>query len=230
MVPTRVASTALLVLALVLVLGLSLASTLGAAITGKGDPQKKLNAADQARARAMVLRQSDLGPSFKGTRHSSSGSTQFDCAALDESDLTITGLADSPDFSAGLAFALSEAQLYESRADASTAWKRDTSPAGIACLRSALRREYAKQGLALLSLRKLAFPNVSQKTAAYRLALRGQSQGLTVSVYLDVMVLLHARAEVMLGIGSGLAPPGRASELRLARVIAARMTKAMRGA
>lgn len=215
---------------LAVVLALALAAVVGAAVAAKGDPQKKINAADQARARAIVLRQSDLGPSFKGTRHASSGGTQFDCAVLDESDLTITGLADSPDFSAGLAFALSEAQIYESRADASTAWKRDTSTAGIACLRSTLRREYAKQGLTLLSLRKLAFPNVSQKTAAYRLALRGKSQGLTVTVYLDVMVLLRARAEVMLGIGSALAPPGRAGELRLARVIAGRMAKAMRGA
>ena len=222
--PARVASTVLLALVL------ALASTVGAAVAAKGDPQKKINAADQARARAMVLRRSDLGPSFKGTRHASSVGTQFDCAVLDESDLTITGVADSPDFSGGLAFAISEAQVYESRSDAGTAWKRDTSTAGIACLRSALRREYAKQGLTLLSLRKLAFPKVSQKTAAYRLVLRGKSQGLTVTVYLDVMVLLHARAEVMLGIGSALAPPGRAGELRLARLVAGRMATAMRGA
>jgi len=213
-------------LLVVVLLGL-LAS--GVALAAKGDPQKKINAADQARARAMLLRKTDLGPAFKAER-SSGGGLEFSCAALDESDLTITGLADSPDFSAGLAFASSESQVYETLADGTTAWKRDTSTAGIACLRTTLRKEFAKEGLTLGSFRKIAFPRVSEGTAAYRVVLSGTSQGTTVTAYVDAVVLLHSRAEVLLALGAGLTPPVKAVEVRLARTLAGRMRTAMRGA
>jgi hypothetical protein len=201
----------------------------GAAFAAKGEPKKKINPADQARARAMLVKKSDLGPAFKGER-SSGGNTSFNCAALDESDLTITGLADSPDFSAGVTFVSSEAQVYVSVGDAARAWHKDTSEAGISCLRDTLRREFAKQGLQLVGVRKLAFPAVAPKTAAYRIELTGQSQGVSVTVVLDAVLLLRSRAEVTLVVGSGLVPPARAVEVRLARTLASRMKTAMRGA
>jgi hypothetical protein len=200
--------------------------TASVALAGAGDPQRKINPADQARARAMLLRKTDL-PGFKAERSQSGGDIAFTCAALDESDLTITGLADSLDFSAGLVFASSEAQVYESVAVGSAAFARDTSAAGVRCLKSTLRKEFAKEGLMLRSFRKLAFPNVSQRTAAYRIALAGQSQGTTVTVFFDVVVMLRARAEVFLSVGSALTPPVKAVDLHLARVLAARMTTAM---
>ena len=201
--------------------------TSGAALASGGDPQKKITAADQARAKAMLLRKSDLAPGFKVDR-SSGGDTSFDCPALDESDLTWTGHAESG-FSAGAAFAQSEAQVYESESDASEAWKRDTSKAGLACLKAALRRDFAKQGLALKSFRPLAFPRLSDKSAAYRMVVSGQSQGTSVPVYFDTVVLLHSRAEVLIGPGSALTPPPRAEEVRLARLTARRMATAMGG-
>ena len=214
----------LAVVALVLTLVVS-----GAALAARGDPQKRINPADQARARSMLVRKSDLGPAFRAQR-ASGGDTQLNCPALDESDLTLTGLAASPDFSAGLAFVSSEAQVYESAGDAALAWQRDTSAAGIACLKDTLRREFAKQGLELVGLRKLAFPRVSQKTAAYRIELSGQAQGIQVRVVLDAILLLRSRAEVLLAIGTAVVVPSRATEVQLARTVAARMTAAMRGA
>jgi hypothetical protein len=213
-------------LAIVAVAGL-LASSV--ALAGGGDPQKRIEPADQARARAMLLRKTDL-PGFRAERNTSGGDIDFACAALGESDLTLTGLADSPEFSAGPAFASSEAQVYESIADGSAAWTRDTSTAGIACLKSTLRREFAKEGLTLLSFRKLAFPPVSQRSAAYRIALSGKSQGISVRVFFDAVVLLHSRAEVFLAVGSALVPPVKSVDVGLARTLASRMKTAMRGA
>ena len=213
------------VLAVVALVGLVASSV---AFAGGGEPKKRINPADQARARAMLLRTTDL-PGFKAERSTSGGDIAFDCAALDESDLTITGLADSPEFSAGLVFASSEAQVYESVADGATAWRRDTSAAGTRCLRSTLRREFAKEELTLRSFRRFAFPQVSQRAAAYRLALVGRAQGTSVQVFFDVVVLLQSRAEVFFSVGSALTPPGKSVDIRLARVLAARMKTAMRG-
>src|SRR5262249_30956624 len=114
-------------------------------------------------------------------------------------------------------------------ADGSAAWTRDTSAAGIVCLKSTLRKEFAKEGLTLGSFRKLAFPRVSQRTAAYRIELSGQAQGTTVTVYFDAVVMLQSRAEVFLSVGSALTPPPKSADVRLARTLAARMRTAMRG-
>lgn len=54
-----------------------LACVVGLAITGGAladhqDPQKRITSADQARARAMLLQQSDFAPGFRGTPRATS--------------------------------------------------------------------------------------------------------------------------------------------------------------
>ena len=200
----------------------------GTALANHLDPQKKILPADQARARAMLLKKADLGLAYRADR-SSSPDTEVDCAGLDESDLTVTGEAESPTFTLGLSFLSSVAQVYESLADANASWKRGTGTAGTRCIRETLRREFAKQGLRLQSFRKIVFPRVSQQTVAYRIALSASVQGQEVPLYVDLVVLMQSRAHVALYFGSGLAPAARAEELRLARLAAGRMAKAMRG-
>ena len=214
-------------LVVVLALAFALVGS-GAALAARGDPQEKINPADQARARAMLLRKADLGLSFQA-QPSGGANSNLECPALDESDLTLTGKAESSTFTGSFTFASSEAQIYESVADANASWRRGTSAAGTACLRDGLRREFAKEGLKLVSLRKIAFPRIAQKSAAYRIALAGQSQSVTVRVILDVIVLMHLRAQVGVFIGS-LVPPNKDDELRLGRLTAGRMAKAMRTA
>jgi hypothetical protein len=48
-----------------------------------------------------------------------------------------------------------------------------------------------------------------------------------VTVYFDVVVMLRARAEVFLSVGSALTPPVKAVDLHLARVLATQMKTAM---
>jgi hypothetical protein len=60
--------------------------------------------------------------------------------------------------------------------------------------------------------------------------LSGESQSVTVKVVIDLVVLMHSRAQVPLFFGSALVPVPRADQLRLARLTASRMAKAMRGA
>ena len=200
----------------------------GTAFANHLDPQKRIRPADQARARAMLLKKADLGPAYRADL-ASSPNTEVDCAGLDESDLTVTGEAESPTFTLGLAFFASATQVYESRADADASWTRGTGPAGTRCIRETLRREFAKQGLRLQSLRKIAFPRVSQRTAAYRVALLASVQGQDVPIYVDLVILMHSRAQAALYFGSGLATTARAEELRLVRLVAGRMARVIGG-
>ena len=200
----------------------------GAALAAAGDhgeAQKRIVKADQARAKAMLLRRTDLPAGFKATRPAPD-SGHYYCKALDESDLTITGEAESQDFDAQLVFASSGAMLYETLADAEASWRRSTSTAGVACARNLLTREFRKQGLVVRAVRKIAFPKVSPgRTLAYRLEVRAHD----VPVLFDVIGLEHGRAHVNLLVGSALQPFPKPEAVRLARLLAGRTARAMRG-
>ncbi len=63
----------------------------GTASATHQDPQKKLTKADNARARAMLLKRTDLAPGFQA-QPSSGEDPHIDCpASVSESDLTLTG-------------------------------------------------------------------------------------------------------------------------------------------
>jgi hypothetical protein len=211
-------------LPLALLVGLAAAATASAS---HNDPQKKLTKADNARARAMVLRPGDFGP---GVQTQPNGEEpHVTCSALSESDLTVTGEADSPSFVRGFTVYGSSAVVYRTVADARTGWKRSVRPAGIRCVESMYRREYAKQGLTLESFERRSFPRVSDDVIAYRAVLTHQSQGMTGRVTLDLVGLRHTRAYAGFVVGS-VVPPSKAEVLRLARMTARRMATAMRGA
>lgn len=208
-------AAALLVLALVLA-----AASFGA----RGDPKKRITAADQARAKAMLLRKADFSVAF-GAGPASTGS-DFYCAAVDESDLTLTGQAESPTFAGGVEFVTSTAYVYASRANANTSWRRGTSAAGQTCLRRGLLSEIQGTSVKLVSFRKASFPVFGERSVLYRVV--AEQQG-GVRIYFDLVALQHSRAQVAIVYGSGLSPPPAAEERRLARVTAARMAKAMGG-
>jgi hypothetical protein len=192
------------------------------------DPQKRLTPADNARARAMLLRRADLPPGFRA-QTSSSEDPHVDCApAVGESDLTLTGEAEDKQFALGPVFIASSAQIYRSNGDADASWRRSTSAPGVACARDVLRREFAKQQIRLVSLRPFAFPRVAQRSVAYRVRLSATTAQGPVELFVDVVALMHGRAHASVIVGLPLAPPQRTDELRLARLVAGRMASAMR--
>jgi hypothetical protein len=202
----------------------------GAASATHDDPQKKLTRADNARARAMLVKRGDLPGGLRVRGGSGGEEPHVDCPAVSEADLTLTGEAEGQVFSFGTAFVESGAQVYESVADANASWRRSTSAAGTQCISAVLRREYAKQGARLVSLRKIAFPRVAGRTVAYRIEARVTSAQGEVPLYLDLVAVIHSRAHATVVVGSVLAPPPRGEEVRLARLTAKRMATAMRGA
>jgi hypothetical protein len=196
----------------------------GASLAARGDPKKRITSTDQARAKAMVLREGDFSAAFTAGR-ASTGS-DFYCAALDESDLTLTGEAESPSFGGGVEFVASTSYVYASRANANASWRRGTSAAGRQCLRRGLQSEIHGTSVRLVSFRKLRFPTFAQRSVLYRVV-GEQQQG--VRIYLDLIALQHSRAQVAIVYGSGLTPPPATEERRLAKVTAARMATAMGG-
>jgi hypothetical protein len=214
-----------LVLAVV-VLGLATAAV---ARADHLDPQERFTKADQARARAMLLKRADVGAG--ATSRSGGPQVHTTCGALDESDLVLTGEDRTPAFDvAGLISFQSVAQVYRSAAHASASWKRASTAAGVACLRAELRKLGPASGLQLYSLRRLSFPRTAQRTLAYRALYTGQVQGRTVRLYLDAIYLGHSRAMAGIFIASAVGVFQQRDETRLARLVAGRMAKAMRGA
>lgn len=201
----------------------------GIASANHQDPQKKLTKADNARARAMLLKRTDLAPGFRAQQAGGEDPHNNCSASVSESDLTLTGEAEGPQFALGVTFVGSASQVYESVADAATSWRRSTSAAGTKCATALLRREFAKQGIRLVSVRKIAFPRVysSDRTVAYRVKLSATSPQGTVSVFLDLVGLMRTRAHATVIVGSALVAPERAYELDLAQIVAGRMAKAM---
>jgi hypothetical protein len=208
-------------LALVLLVGLVGS---GGALAARGDPQERLTAADQARARSILVRGADMNAAFRAIPTADNPNTPY-CAALDESDLTVTGRASSPSFTSTAEFVVSRAYLYESRADANASWSRGTSAAGQSCLRQAMRGELLGTNVRLVSFRRIAFPQVAGRSVAYRII--ASREGLR--LYLDLIALQQGRAQVSIVYGTVLAAPPASEERRLARLVATRMAKAMRG-
>jgi hypothetical protein len=79
-----------------------------------------------------------------------------------------------------------------------------------------------------VSLRRTAFPRAAQRTVSYRVRLSADTPRGPVEVFVDIVALMHGRAHASLIVGVPLAPPQRAEELRLARLVAGRMATAMR--
>jgi hypothetical protein len=196
----------------------------GAALAANGDPQRRITPADQARAKAMLLRASDLNAAYTSHPSSSSGGG-FYCAAIAESDLTVTGSATSPSFTSTAEFVVSRADVYASRADSSASWSRGTSAAGQECLRVGIRRQLQGTAVRLVSFKRLAFPTRGQRSVAYR-AIASQ-QGLR--IYVDVVAIQVSRAQASVLYVSGLSPPPQDELRRLTGIVATRASRAMRG-
>jgi hypothetical protein len=211
----RLASVVVVVLALVVT---------ATALAARGDPKERFTPADQARARAMELRVGDLNPAY-AVHPAPISSGGFYCAALDESDLTLSGKGSSPIFTATGEFVRSIAAVYATRADANQSWQRVMSPAGAQCQRTALRAELQSSAMRLVSLKRIPFPSRGTRSVAYRAVATLQG----VRFYVDVVTMQVSRAEAGVIYVNALAPPPQSEVRRLTGLVATRAQKAMRG-
>jgi len=208
------------VLCLTLVVALAAS---GAALADRGDPRERFTPRDEARAQAMLLRVGDFSPAFVA-HPSARGSGDYYCSALDESDLTLTGRGQSPNFTGGTEYVTSTASVYATRSDSSASWKRGTSKAGERCLRIGLRSQLQGTAVRLVSFRRMAFPSRGTHSVAYRAVATVQG----VRVYVDLVAMQVSRAQTGVVYVSALVPPPGDELRRLTGLVETRAERAMR--
>ena len=193
------------------------------------EPQEQLRAADQTRARAMLLRRGDLGPGYAVER-TSDLAAHVTCAALDLSSLVVTGRARTPTWSRTqdvLEVLGSSAAVYTTSTHAARAWRRSTSAAGAACVRNAFQDMFRRQGESVrVSIARLPFPKLASGTSAWRLTVAGATGPPVLA--LDTVALSRGRAQAAILFAGVIRPVSRAREVALARIVARRMQAAMR--
>jgi hypothetical protein len=213
--------------------GLALASLVVIVATGaaahadRGDPQRRIIAADQARARAAIPRRSDFRrwDGVAQVRPAPKGASPY-CKADDQSDLIVTGEARSKIFSpvgAPYDTVWGFSRVYSTEAQLKTAWRRVTSPAYLACTEAGVRRGLRNAGLQFRSFHQVPFPPLAPETVAYRLRYaEGKDDVLPTTV--DYVLLGRSRAAVQLVFDGVFHKDG---DTDLARIIARRLAKSM---
>lgn len=205
-----------------------------AAVAADGQPKKALTAKGQSTAKSVLLRRGDLGAGFASVtrakdQHLPKGAR---CSALDETDLTVTGDAASPDFrfAQGPVFVTvgSTASVYRTLGEANTSWSRGSTKQTTTCLGDIVRLSAAPgQKVTLVSAKKVPFPSVSPKTAAYRIVVNITVSGnQRIQAFVDAVILQHGRIQTGILFTSVGQPVGQADRLALAKLVAGRMAKA----
>jgi hypothetical protein len=196
----------------------------GATAADPGKQKIELNAADQAAARAVVLRRSDLGAGWTGGRVKPDLTSQVSCASYHPkvSDLVVTGAAESQFRGTGLVLA-NEVEVFRTAAMVDRDWRRSIVPAAVPCLRRTLTKGLGTQAK-VLSFGRIPFPRVGTHSAAFRGIVVVSALGQTVRVLLDIVLVGRARTEISLDATApaSAARVVSAAERRLARKLAAR--------
>jgi hypothetical protein len=193
---------------------------------GGGDAQIKFNPADQAAARAVLIRRSDLGSTgWEGGRVKPDLAGGPSCPNYHPnlSDLVITGAAKSAFRRSGFEFD-STAEVLKTRRMVTLDWRRSVlAPGVVPCLRQTLARGLGSSAK-VISFRKLPFPPLATHTALFRGVIGVQAQGQTVRVLADTIVVGRLRTEITLGVAGPAAATKAisAAERRLVRVLVSR--------
>ena len=210
--------------ALAAVAGLALAA---AAFAAAKQPIR-FTPAGQAAARAVVLQRADLGSAsgWTGGAKKPDLSSDTHCANFHpkDSDLVLIGAAETDWQHAGLEFD-SEAQVLQTPKMVQLDWQRTVlSPHLLPCLRETLAKAGGASA-AVVSVARLAFPQVAPYTRAFRTVVEVTSGTQKVRVLIDVVLIGRGRTEVTLTTTAPLAAEAvvRPAELRLARLLASRL-------
>ncbi len=216
----------------VILLALALAQ---AAAGADGEPRRALTEKGTATARSVVLKRGDLSPGFTAQKRPDDDlPAGVRCGALDESDLTISGTAESPDFQfvqPGILVTVgSTVNVYRTLADATRSWTRGTSSKTATCFADVVRLGAPRgQKVEIVSAKRLSFPTVAPRTAAFRIVATLTLPGMQrIRAYVDAIILQNGRVQSGLVFTSLGQPLGQATEVGLAALVATRLASASR--
>ena len=185
-------------------------------------------AAGNAAAMSETLRKSDLGAGWTGGSKKPDLTSTMPCSNYrpKQSDLTVVGAARAVWGSNGLEVDDSATLLRTARM-VKLDWKRTvTAPQVLPCVRRGFKKQAGQKLISLAWVR--GFPHLGSMSRAYRVVqeLKG-SLGDTTRIEFDIVAIGGGRSELSLIVG-GPASKARAireTELRLARIVAARLKR-----
>ena len=191
-----------------------------AALAGETQPTR-FNASDQATAKAMTLKATDLGPGWKG------GATRPDLTVdnrcgMKRSDLVLTGAASSK-FTTPGALVSSESNVLQSPGMVTSEWRRSFGNVGFMACAGRLVTESAQ--MKIVSFKKRAFPKLATYAVRYRMLADYGAAGSSTRILVDVIYLGKGRSEVALSVTTAYAQRVQtdAAERRLAQLLVRRM-------
>jgi hypothetical protein len=194
----------------------------GAAVAAEPQPVK-LNAADQAAAKAVTLKAGDLGPGWKGgPQKPDLKRDDMARCGIEYRDLVLTGAAESQ-FTAPGIFVASYSDVLQTKRMVQLDWRRAvTSGKLVTCMRTTLADD---DRATFVSFKRLSFTRVAPMTARYRLVQDYTASGRTARVLMDMIFLGRGRNEVTLVVSVPYSERAAvaAAELKLARLLASRM-------
>ena len=205
---------------------LALVST-SSVFAGDGKQQIKLNKRDQAAARAVVIRRTDLGSSgWQGGSVKPDLSSTTNCPNFHPkvSDLVVTGAAQTTFQRSSLEFS-SVAEVLQTRRMVRLDWSRSIVPrAAVPCLRRTLANGLPSAAR-ILSFARVPFPHVGTRSARFRGVIRIDVFGRTTRLVTDIVITFRSRTEITLNAAgpSSAARSISAAELRLARALVSRV-------
>jgi hypothetical protein len=201
------------------------------ALAAEGEPKKRIVAADQKKAAAIVLKRTDLAAGWRRVR-TPGADEPLTCPGYnpDQSDLTLTG-ESLTEFAhgAGLPVLASSSAVYVSTKDALASWTRTIKPALVRCYADSFRETIAAQGgkATIVKQGRMAFPRLAPRTAAYRITARvvftEGGQATTVPFVIHVIAFGRGRGDVALVAGGPGAGIPAASLRTFARLLASRL-------
>jgi hypothetical protein len=208
----------------VLIAGAVALTTAAVVLAGDGKEQIKFNPADQAAARAVVIRRADLGSSWVGGPTKPDLSSGPTCANYHPkvSDLVLTGAARTTFQRTGFEFD-SQSGVLKTRRMVALDWKRSVlAPGAVSCLRRTIGKGLGSNA-SVVSFRKLPFPQLATYAALFR-GVIAVTQGKTVRVLTDLVLVGRSRTELTLTIVGPAAAKSAlsAAERRLARALITR--------
>ena len=208
-------------------LGLVAATAAEPASAPPSKEQVRFTRADQAAAKAAVLRVRDLGSSgWSGGPVTPDLNSGPSCAgyAPKQSDLVVTGAAETAWHRTGLELR-SVAQVLKTRAMVARDWQRTVAdPRAVTCLRGAVTKGLTSSER-LVSFKRLAFPRLATYGTAYRALIDVSAQGAHARMLADLVLVGRGRTELTLMIAApaGAAATIAAADARLARALLVRV-------
>jgi hypothetical protein len=168
----------------------------------KTEAKQSIRPVDNALAKRVALTLSDFPTGWRQELSKNEDEVDLSCPNLDFSRFTVTGKAESPDFSRGENTQVSsKVGIFETDTQAREAFLRIASDSTARCLAGAVEKEFKKSAkseedfeVGEVSMGRVSAPRSGDRSADLQITIPIKTQGLEPDVYLDLAPVQQDRA------------------------------------